>query len=339
MYTCVCMLFESYLTYIYCMHYINAISNYTFRTLLAHRKAYVDSQKNEEPPPTSPVKTLAQPPRSPSSSPKSVKRTMSSPRVKRQAPPPPTNAAKSRTQSETKEHVVKREKSAQSNADFKDNRYSLQADSTAHDSEQFRHRFGSLPRKSAPAPPNRRDSISKDSSPPSSKPPQHPSSPRKTKIHQDFDQQNSSTFNPAGRRYSESIQTTGTLPPGSSPPRQRSLSSSYRGSQTLDSRKRTDSGSSGGSPRYSRSRSSSKEIVLQPKLELPKNFTKSDGAELVENIRKRTAISYRKTLLAVSGVLEFLKEKVPLCTDMVDGLMTAVQESQVSLCAMGDNSL
>ncbi len=307
------------------------------RTLLAHRRSYIESQKVEQPP-ISPVKTLAQPAKSPSSSPSSVRKNSSSTRTKRQAPPPPSNGNnKSRTKSETKEQVVKRDRSTESSTDVKDNRYSLQVDSSANDSDQFRHRFGSLPRKSAPAPPNRRDSLSRENTPSSNKPPQHPSSPQKSKTQQQVpDLQSTSTFNPAtniGRRYSENIYTGGTLPPGSSPPRQRSFSSSSRGSQTLDTRKRTNSGSSGGSPRFSRSRSSSKEYMLQPtKVELPKNFTKSDGAELVESIRKSTAVNYRKTLLAVNGVLQFLKEKVPLCADMVDGLMSAVHESQASLC-------
>ena len=45
-------------------------------------------------------------------------------------------------------------------------------------------------------------------------------------------------------------------------------------------------------------------------------------------------MSYQKSLLAVGGVLEFLKNKVPVCSTMVDALLTAVQESQVcvSVC-------
>ena len=40
-------------------------------------------------------------------------------------------------------------------------------------------------------------------------------------------------------------------------------------------------------------------------------------------------MSYNKSLLAVGGVLEFLKTKVPVCSSMVDALFTAVHESQV----------
>ncbi len=309
--------------------------------LVAHRQSYVDSLKHNNVP-SSPIKTLAQPARSPSSSPKSVKKNASSGsplRAKRQAPPPPSNPTKTPTKSET-DQVAKRDKSSQIN-NTKDNRYSLQVTNTVNDSEEFKHRFDSLPRRSAPAPPNRRDSLSRDNPVSASKPPVHPSSPQKSGF-KEADLQSSSTFSPSpsltppsGRRYSDNIHTGSPLPQAastSSPPRSRSLSVSSRGSRTLDSRRRTNSGSSNGSPRYSRSRSSSKENVIQPRIELPKSFPKTDGEELVENIRKRTAVSYRKTLLAVTGVLEFLKEKVPVCAEMVDGLMTAVQESQVCVC-------
>ena len=43
----------------------------------------------------------------------------------------------------------------------------------------------------------------------------------------------------------------------------------------------------------------------------------------------RTGMSYSKSLLAVGGVLEFLKNKVEACSEMVDSLLTAVQQSQV----------
>ena len=231
---------------------------------------------------------------------------------------------------------------------LKDNRYSLQPDSNAlNDSDPaFRNRFGSLPRRAAPAPPNRRESLSGSKEVSASKPPLHPSSsPQKTSF-KEADLNGSSTFSPAssvtshmslGRRYSADMPPGGTLPASlsGSPPR-RTVSVSAPGSKSMETvltnRKRSGSGSSvGGSPRYSRSRSSSNEMVLRPQpiLELPKSFSKSDGAELVENIRKKTAVSYRKTLTAISGVLEFLKEKVPACSEMVDGLMTAVSESQV----------
>ena len=45
----------------------------------------------------------------------------------------------------------------------------------------------------------------------------------------------------------------------------------------------------------------------------------------------RTGMSYRKSLLAVGGVLEFLKTRVSVCTAMVDSLLSAVQQSQVCI--------
>ena len=47
-------------------------------------------------------------------------------------------------------------------------------------------------------------------------------------------------------------------------------------------------------------------------------------------------MSYKNTLTAVSGVLDFLKTKVPACSDMVEGLLRALQSSQVTIaCVCG----
>ena len=43
----------------------------------------------------------------------------------------------------------------------------------------------------------------------------------------------------------------------------------------------------------------------------------------------RTNLTYAKSLQAVAGVLEVIKNKVPQCTEMVDGLLSAVRLSQV----------
>ena len=98
------------------------------------------------------------------------------------------------------------------------------------------------------------------------------------------------------------------------------------------------SSSSPGSPRKNRSRSTSKErelaqqsgaaVVPVVKIELPTNFSNSDGMELVEAVRKRTGVSHRKSLVAINEVLEFLKGRVPLCGEMVDALLSAVQQTQ-----------
>ena len=44
----------------------------------------------------------------------------------------------------------------------------------------------------------------------------------------------------------------------------------------------------------------------------------------------RTHLSYGKSVQAVSGLLELLKEMVPQCEAMMDGLLSAVQKSYVS---------
>lgn len=98
------------------------------------------------------------------------------------------------------------------------------------------------------------------------------------------------------------------------------------------------SSASPGSPRKDRSRSGSKErdffhdqAVGPPpvvKLDLPTSFSSSDGMELVEAVRKKTGVSHRKSIIAINEVLEFLKGRVPMCGEMVDGLLSAVQETQ-----------
>ena len=112
------------------------------------------------------------------------------------------------------------------------------------------------------------------------------------------------------------------------------------------------SSSSPGSPTKDRSRSTSKERdfhhqasnsgSLGPppvmKLDLPTSFSQGDGMELVEAVRKKTGVSHRKSLIAINEVLEFVKNRVPMCGEMVDGLMAAVHESQqvVCVCVCGD---
>lgn len=72
------------------------------------------------------------------------------------------------------------------------------------------------------------------------------------------------------------------------------------------------------------------------KLDLPTSFSNSDGMELVEAVRKKTGVSHRKSMIAINEVLEFLKNRVPMCGEMVDALLAAVQESaqQVHVCVM-----
>ena len=345
---------------------------YHFSTLVKHRQGYVDTHGKSTSNHTLP-KTITQPAKSPGSSPKADKKLQaltpnsSPPRPNRQAPPPPADANKKSPQSKSyseSNQVIRRENRAEINA-LKDNRYSLQVDPNITD--QYRPRFDSLPRRrSAPAPPNRRDSISNStSSGPSGtgKPPLHPSAQGSvvgganvtgvSTFSPSTSQQSSpskhSNTSPRGRRYSTDI--VSNSPQNVSPGTRRRNSDDVSGSppqraytlntpRTSDSaqRNRRRTGSNSESPHVSRSRSSSKEnesLLLQsqtqpPKIELPTTFTRTDGSELVESVRSRTGISYRKTLVAVCGVLEFLKSKVPVCAEMVDGLVTAVQESQVS---------
>ena len=97
---------------------------------------------------------------------------------------------------------------------------------------------------------------------------------------------------------------------------------------------RNSTSSSPSSPVKNRSRSTSKEgnfdhLGPSPimKLDLPTSFSNSDGMELVEAVRKKTGVSHRKSMIAINEVLEFLKNRVPMCGEMVDALLAAVQES------------
>eukprot|EP00731_Ephydatia_muelleri_P002655 Em0001g2655a len=66
-------------------------------------------------------------------------------------------------------------------------------------------------------------------------------------------------------------------------------------------------------------------------------FTDKEAGELVEVVRVGTGMSYKNTLTAVGGVLDFLKTKVPACSDMVEGLLRALQSSQTGVStASGD---
>ena len=161
------------------------------------------------------------------------------------------------------------------------------------------------------------------------------------------------------RRYSSDAAVTDAMAVSSSPEIRRSSTGEKVSSTMAPQKQQTAaivtnsppqassnrSSSSPASPRKSRSRSTSKERELATaqaistttsaavpapviKIELPTNFSNSDGMELVEAVRKRTGVSHRKGLIAISEVLEFLKGRVPVCGEMVDALLSAVQQTQ-----------
>ena len=161
------------------------------------------------------------------------------------------------------------------------------------------------------------------------------------------------------RRYSSDAAVTDAVAISSSPEIRR-LSTGEKLSSTMPPQKQqtaaidanspprassSRSSNSPASPTKSRSRSTSKERDLATaqaistatsaavpapviKIELPTNFSNSDGMELVEAVRKRTGVSHRKSLIAINEVLEFLKGRVPACGEMVDALVSAVQQTQ-----------
>lgn len=273
--------------------------------------------------------------------------------------------------------VIRRDKGAEINS-LRDNRYSLQVNPNSL-SDPYRPQFGSLPRRSAPAPPNKRDSVPKstatysperrDSNPKlspnkrnslsnvSGKPPPHPStqgvlpynspqsstsSQRGTGYPREANLAGITTFSPSNseqnfanspsRRYSTS--TTRYSPQTLSPTalHQRRFSedsSSPQLSGAENSRGHRRTGDIMSSQSWSSSRETESLQSAQPP-QLPSTFAPTDGSELVEQVRSRASISYRKTLVAVEGVLDFLKDKVPACAEMVDGLLKTVRESQVS---------
>ena len=329
------------------------------------------------------------------SSPKGGRRALStsttSPRPRRHAPPPPSGIAPANVGGAS---LARKNKSKAP----KDNRYSLQVDPRDfHDRHQ--PNFGSLPRRSGPSPPTRRESIPEPSSSNSSKPPLHPSVSLGSSVGSLQDarlagyssfvspqQSSSSSLQPVSatpaRRYSSDGPGHVTTPPdmrrssteevanggnslnsslqqqqmqqNSDMRYQRAYSSSSTGSHgsvnaALASNSQLSnsqrSSSSPSSPRKNRSRSGSKErevckydqsgggvsAVGPPpvvKLDLPTCFSQSDSLELVEAVRKRTGVSHRKSVIAINEVLEFLKNRVPLCGEMVDGLLSAVQQTQ-----------
>jgi hypothetical protein len=64
---------------------------------------------------------------------------------------------------------------------------------------------------------------------------------------------------------------------------------------------------------------------------LPTQFPASDGTDLIEVVRTRTQLSYAKSVQAVKGVLEILKDKLPdSCGATMDGLLSAVYSSQAN---------
>ena len=310
---------------------------------------------------TSPIKSS-----SANSSPRLSRRTQStstgnsnataSPRPRRHAPPPPTGVAPANGASLSRKNKVK---------SMKDNRYSLQIEPSDLHEHQERSTFGSLPRRhAAPAPPTRRESNpdGATSSSSGSKPPLHPSvsvgntaSLQEARLagYSSFitpHQTGSSTLQPASvptRRYSSDAAISGAIVV-SSPEIRHSLtgetvSATPQKQQTAVVANSPQSGSnrsssSPGSPRKNRSRSTSKEREIAAaaaqasaavvKIELPTNFSNSDGMELVEAVRKRTGVSHRKSLVAINEVLEFLKGRVPVCGEMVDALLLAVQQTQ-----------
>ena len=312
---------------------------------------------------TSPIKSS-----SANSSPRLARRTQStstgsnsataSPRPRRHAPPPPTGVAPANSASLSRKNKVK---------SMKDNRYSLQIEPSDLHEHQGRSTFGSLPRRhAAPAPPTRRESNpdGATSSSSGSKPPLHPSvsvggntaSLQEAKLagYSSFvtpHQTGSSTLQPASvptRRYSSDATISGAIAVSSSPEIRRS-STGETASTTPQKQQKTAvtnnpqsdsnrSSSSPGSPRKNRSRSTSKEREIAAaaaqataavvKIELPTNFSNSDGMELVEAVRKRTGVSHRKSLIAINEVLEFLKGRVSVCGEMVDALLSAVQQTQ-----------
>jgi hypothetical protein len=64
---------------------------------------------------------------------------------------------------------------------------------------------------------------------------------------------------------------------------------------------------------------------------LPTQFPSSDGADLIEVVRNRTQLSYAKSVQAVTGLLEVLRDKLPSsCTPTMEGLLTAVHQSHAN---------
>ena len=249
---------------------------------------------------------------------------------------------------------------------LKDNRYSLQVEPSDLYKHQGQSTFASLPRRhAAPAPPTRRESNpdgTSSSSSSSGKPPLHPSVSlgASTSSLQDAKlagyssfvtphQTGSATLQPASvptRRYSSDATVSGAINVSSSPEIRRSstgetVSPSSQKQQKVAATNSPRSSSnrnssSPGSPQKNQSRSNSKEREIAAaaqapavvKIELPTNFSNSDGMELVEAVRKRTGVSHRKSLIAINEVMEFLKGRVTVCGEMVDALLSAVQQTQ-----------
>ncbi len=76
-------------------------------------------------------------------------------------------------------------------------------------------------------------------------------------------------------------------------------------------------------------------VAPPPQLTLPTSFTSKDGHELVEIVRTRTGSSHKKAQLAVAGVLQLIKDKVPQCEPMVDAFFVALEQARVSMTSLG----
>ena len=58
-------------------------------------------------------------------------------------------------------------------------------------------------------------------------------------------------------------------------------------------------------------------------------FSSRDASDLMEQVRKQSGVSHRKAQIAASVVLQFLKERVPQCEGLVDGMFAALEQAQV----------
>ena len=281
------------------------------RKLVLHRQKFIASHEPQ-----------VQPPQKPSLFPQH------NPVPKRHAPPPPVSPTKvngSTNPSHLKRESSELDKSKQNHS--KENRYSLQINQEG--GVQPNNSF----RRSAPVAP----STSKGSLPYSSHDQfyslqRHPrTSPPKSQASTLLSSPNTSP-----RRYSVGSSAHGS--PGS--PAKGPLSDLTRQrSGSAGSPGRTHKSASSSS-QSSRSNSREREsfvpqpmpvvVATPPPLALPVSFSSSDGAELVETVRKAAGITHRKAQQAVGGVLQFIKTRVPVCEPMVDGLFEALEKAMVS---------
>lgn len=393
------------------------------RKLVLHRQAYISTNK----PPvltlnhTSVPEPIHSPLKSPSTSPKKTLTPHQSPVPKRHAPPPPASSDTKTNGSATKESssphrrgttgdvsmrrgiggggdVYKRQQD-HSKTHQNDNRYSLQVTKDCGHDPGYQPNFGSLPRRSAPAPPKDERSMSSQATtqpilvaseplssqdqqfyslqrphsfsaqmtnPPLSKPPLSlaASSPYQRRFSGDPPLSKPSlsvaTSSSPQRRFSESATRPPTSPDKSPSKFNKSFSENRQRTSSMGSINRPSSygqnKSSSSSPHsspgssYSHSRGSSKErdslaatqqatpivvvapptvVVAPPPPTLPTSFSSRDATELVETVRKTSGITHRKAQQAVGAVLQFLKNQVPQCEGIVDGLFAALEKAMV----------